>query len=128
MEVVETVRDTWAGPLAVRLLVDDRSPGGLEPDEGVEMALALVRAGVDLIAPSAGHTIPSAAPDYRRLALLALADRIRNEGGVPVLVGGGITTLDDIDTFVVAGRADLGVLDPTLVLRPVTVGELVSNR
>jgi anthraniloyl-CoA monooxygenase len=44
--------------------------------------------------------------------LVPAADRIRNEAGVPTLVSGGITTFDDVDTVVAAGRADLCVLDP----------------
>ena len=51
---------------------------------------------------------------FRRLGL---ADRIRNEAGVAVIVGGHITRLDEVNTLLAAGRADLCRLGPTLYLR-----------
>ncbi|HEU4865729.1 MAG TPA: hypothetical protein VFT76_05725, partial [Actinomycetota bacterium] len=41
----------------------------------------------------------------------ALSDRVRNEARVPTLVGGHLTTVDDANTAVTAGRADLVLLD-----------------
>ena len=50
-------------------------------------------------------------PEYRRGFLTALSDRVRNEARVPTLVGGHLTTVDDANTAVAAGRADLVLLD-----------------
>ena len=50
-------------------------------------------------------------PEYRRGFLTALSDRVRTEARVPTLVGGHLTTLDDVNTIVGAGRADLCILD-----------------
>ncbi|MFJ9829560.1 FAD-dependent monooxygenase [Streptomyces sp. NPDC101160] len=44
---------------------------------------------------------------------VALADAVRNEGGVTVWADGGARTRDDIDTVVAAGWADCCVLHPT---------------
>jgi anthraniloyl-CoA monooxygenase len=80
--------------------------------DGVVLARRLAEAGADLIDVAAGHTVPEAAADYRRLFNVGLADRIRNEAGVAVVVGGHITRLDEVNTILAAGRADLCRLDP----------------
>jgi anthraniloyl-CoA monooxygenase len=51
-------------------------------------------------------------PVYGPMYLAQFADRIRNEAGVPVMVGGSLTTADQINTILAAGRADLCILDP----------------
>jgi anthraniloyl-CoA monooxygenase len=101
----------------VRLVADDRFPGGLTPADGVDLARRLADAGADLIDVTAGHTVPEAGADYRRLFNAGLADRVRNEAGVPVVVGGHITRLDEVNTVLAAGRADLCRLDPSRYLR-----------
>jgi anthraniloyl-CoA monooxygenase len=122
LEVVEAVRAVWPEerPLAVRLLCDDRLAGGLEPRHAVAVACALRDAGCDLVDVASGWTVASdaAAGEYRRGYQVPLADRIRNEAGVPAMVGGAITTLDHAATILAAGRADLCVLD----LRDYAVG------
>jgi len=114
-EVLAAVQGAWAPAraLGVRLVVDDRHPDGLQPDEGVDIARALAP-HVALVDVTAGLTIGSeaAAGDYRRLYQVGLADRVRNEAGVATVTSGHITTLDEIDTVVAAGRADVCVLDP----------------
>jgi anthraniloyl-CoA monooxygenase len=114
LEVLGAVRAAWPAdrPLAVRLVADDRVPGGLTPADGVALARRLAEAGADLIDVTAGGTVPDAAADYRRLFNAALADRVRNEAGVTVIAGGHITRLDEINTILAAGRADLCRLDP----------------
>ena len=68
-------------------------------------------AGADLIHVEAGQTIHDDRPQYRRGYLTALSDRVRNEARVPTIVGGYLTTLDEANTIVGAGRADLVLLD-----------------
>jgi anthraniloyl-CoA monooxygenase len=114
LEVLAAVRAAWPADraLAVRLVADDRFPGGLTAADGVVLARRLAEAGADLIDVAAGHTVPEAAADYRRLFNAGLADRIRNEAGVTVIVGGHITRLDEVNTILAAGRADLCRLQP----------------
>ena len=114
LEVLAAVREAWPAdrPLAVRLLADDRIPGGLTPADGVALAGTVSAGGADLLDIAAGHTVPGAAADYRRLFNAGLADRVRNEAGVAVIVGGHITRLDEVNTILAAGRADLCRLDP----------------
>ena len=109
--VLEAVRAAWAGPLAVRLSVTDWHPRGNTVEDGIAIARALAEHGADLIHVEAGQTIHDDRPQYRRGFLTALSDRVRNEAHVPTLVGGFLTTLDEANTIVGAGRADLVLLD-----------------
>ena len=111
LRVLEAVRAAWAGPLAVRLSVTDWHPRGNTVEDGIEIARALVEHGCDLIHVEAGQTIHDDRPQYRRGFLTALSDRVRNEARVPTLVGGYLTTLDEANTILGAGRADLVLLD-----------------
>ena len=111
LRVLEAVRAAWEGPLAVRLSVTDWHPRGNEVEDGIAIARALAEHGCDLIHVEAGQTIHDDRPQYRRGFLTALSDRVRNEARVPTLVGGYLTTLDEANTIVGAGRADLVLLD-----------------
>ena len=111
LDVLDAVRRAWDGALAVRLSVTDWAPGGQSVDEGVAIARAFVEHGCDLVHTVAGQTVAEERPEYRRGFLTALSDRVRAGARVPTLVGGHLTTLDDANTIVGAGRGDLCILD-----------------
>jgi anthraniloyl-CoA monooxygenase len=132
LEVLAAVRERWPDDrlLAVRLSVTDwgrggaadvvggagrasgqTRRGGLTADEGVELARAMAGGGAQLIHVEAGQTVAAGVPEYRRGYLTVLSDRVRNEAAVPTLMGGHLTTLDEVNTAVVAGRADLCLLE-----------------
>jgi anthraniloyl-CoA monooxygenase len=111
LQVLQAVRAAWEGPLAVRLSVTDWHPRGNKIEDGIAIARALAEHGCDLIHVEAGQTVHDDRPQYRRGFLTALSDRVRNEARVPTLVGGYLTTLDEANTIVGAGRADLILLE-----------------
>jgi anthraniloyl-CoA monooxygenase len=111
LQVLEAVRRVRKGPLAVRLSITDWHPRGNSVDDGIAIARAMREAGADLIHVEAGQTVHDDRPEYRRGFLTALSDRVRNEAKVPTLVGGYLTTLDEANTIIGAGRADLVLLD-----------------
>ncbi|HZA77851.1 MAG TPA: FAD-dependent monooxygenase [Acidimicrobiales bacterium] len=115
LEVLDDVRAVWPSDrlLGVRLTVTDWARGGVDMDEGVEVARALTEHGAELIHVEAGQTVPEAQPEYRRGFLTALSDRVRSEARVPTLVGGYLTTPDEVNTIVGAGRADLCLIELT---------------
>ena len=111
LSVLEAVRAVWPRVLAVRLSVTDWHPRGNSVEDGIAIARALAEGGCDLVHVEAGQTVHDDRPEYRRGFLTSLSDRVRNEAGVPTLVDGYLTTLDEANTIVGAGRADLVLLD-----------------
>jgi anthraniloyl-CoA monooxygenase len=111
LDVVSAVREVWPRCLAARLSVTDWHARGNSVDAGIELARALRKAGVDLIHVEAGQTVHSDKPEYRRGFLTSLSDRVRNEARIATMVGGHLTTPDEANTIVGAGRADLVILD-----------------
>jgi anthraniloyl-CoA monooxygenase len=114
LAVLDAVRDAWPEDrlLAVRLSVMDGTRRGLQLGEGIAIAREVAAHGCGLVHVVAGQTVPEAArADYRRGFLTPLSDRVRAEARVPTLVGGYLTTLDEANTIVGAGRADLCLLD-----------------
>jgi anthraniloyl-CoA monooxygenase len=114
LRVVDAVRAAWPTdrPLWAAVTVTDWAPGGLEPEEAIAVSGALAAAGCDLLQVTAGQTTVATRPDYGRLSLVGWSDLVRNEAGVPTMVGGGLTTADEVNTVLAAGRADLCLLDP----------------
>jgi anthraniloyl-CoA monooxygenase len=110
LTVLDEVRDTWPHLLAVRLTVTDWFPRGQRLQDGIDLAKLLKAHGTNLIHISAGHTTAESRPTYRRAYLTTLSDQIRNQAKIPTLVGGYLTTPDEINTILAAGRADLCVL------------------
>ncbi|HVH65772.1 MAG TPA: FAD-dependent monooxygenase, partial [Candidatus Acidoferrum sp.] len=111
LEVLDAVRAAWDRPLMVRITAEDWLPGGIDLDSAVEFARHLKDHGADLIFPVLGQTVWESRPDYGRLYGVPASDRIRNEAGILTLAAGYITTADDVNTILAAGRADLCLLD-----------------
>jgi anthraniloyl-CoA monooxygenase len=121
--VVAAVRRAWPEdrPLWAAMAATDWAPGGLEPAEAVAVARALAVGGCDLVQVTAGQTTAATRPDYGRFHLVGWSDLVRNSAAVPTLVGGGLTTADQVNTVLAAGRADLCLLDPRTYAAPATV-------
>jgi anthraniloyl-CoA monooxygenase len=114
LQVLDAVREAWPEDrlLVVRLNVIDGTRSGLQLPEGIAIARELAAHGCGLVHVVAGQTVPEAPQaDYRRGFLTPLADRVRAEARVPTLVGGYVTTPDEANTILGAGRADLCLLD-----------------
>ncbi|GGM46651.1 salicylyl-CoA 5-hydroxylase [Longimycelium tulufanense] len=113
LEVLHDVRVVWPRDrlLSVRLTIADWSLRGLSADEGIVAARAVAAAGADLVHVDAGQSVAEDRPEYGRGFHTVLSARVRSEARVPTLVGGHLTTLDEVNTLVAAGRADLCLLD-----------------
>ncbi|MEM9193268.1 MAG: bifunctional salicylyl-CoA 5-hydroxylase/oxidoreductase [Myxococcota bacterium] len=111
LEVFDAVREVWPDrPLSVRIGATDWVDGAFNEDDAVSLAGMLKERGADLIDVSSGQTSTDAKPIYGRAFQTPFADRIRNEVGIPTIAVGNISTYDDINTIVLAGRADLVAL------------------
>jgi anthraniloyl-CoA monooxygenase len=113
LAVFDAVRAVWPEnkPLSVALSATDCVQGGSTVEDAVQIAKALKAHGCDIITVLAGQTTIDSEPAYGRGFLTPFSDRIRNEAGIPTMVGGYLTTSNEINTILAAGRADLCVLD-----------------
>ena len=136
LEVLDAVRATWPAdrPVFVRISASDWMPdgSGTTEAESVEVAKALVAHGCDVVDVSSAGNVPESRPVYGRMYQVPFADRIRNEGGVPVMAVGGIQGADHANTVIAAGRADLCALarphltDPYLTLHAIAEYDVTS--
>jgi anthraniloyl-CoA monooxygenase len=112
LEVFAALRAVWPAhkPMSVRISATDWVPGGIGPDDAVEIAHAFATAGADLIDVSAGQTSRRAQPVYGRMFQTPFADRIRNEAGIATMAVGNIFEPDHVNGIIAAGRADLCAL------------------
>ncbi|MFL5109812.1 MAG: bifunctional salicylyl-CoA 5-hydroxylase/oxidoreductase [Microvirga sp.] len=110
--VFTAMREAWPvhKPMSVRISATDWVEGGLSGDEAVLVARAFAAAGVDLVDVSTGQTVAEARPIYGRMYQTPFADQIRNEAHVATMCVGAITTPDQVNTILAAGRADLVAL------------------
>ena len=125
LEVFAAMRDAWPKrkPMSVRISATDWVDGGLTGDDAVEVARKFAEVGCDLIDVSTGQTVHDAEPIYGRMYQTPFADQIRNDADIATMCVGAITTADQVNTIVAAGRADLVALarphlaDPSFTLK-----------
>ncbi|WP_371676195.1 bifunctional salicylyl-CoA 5-hydroxylase/oxidoreductase [Streptomyces sp. NBC_01276] len=109
LEVFDAVRAVWPAdrPMTVRISATDWAPGGTAPDEAERIAAAFAAHGADAVDVSTGQVVAEETPEYGRSYQTPYADRIRNALGVPVIAVGAISSWDDVNSLLLAGRADL---------------------
>ncbi|MEV0411856.1 bifunctional salicylyl-CoA 5-hydroxylase/oxidoreductase [Streptomyces sp. NPDC050448] len=109
LEVFDAVRAVWPDdrPMTVRISATDWAPGGTCAQDAVDIAAAFAAHGADAIDVSTGQVVADETPEYGRSYQTPYADRIRNALGVPVIAVGAISSWDDVNSLLLAGRADL---------------------
>lgn len=125
LEIFEALRAVWPKhkPMSVRISATDWADGGITGDDAVAIARAFAEAGVDLVDVSTGQTVRDAQPVYGRMFQTPFSDQVRNEARVATMCVGNITTADQANTILAAGRADLVALgrphlvDPFFTMR-----------
>jgi anthraniloyl-CoA monooxygenase len=112
LEVFDAVRDAWPAerPMTVRISATDWAEGGTTAEEAVDLARAFAAHGADAIDVSTGQVVADERPEYGRSYQTPFADRIRNATGVPVIAVGAISSWDDVNSLILAGRTDLCAL------------------
>ncbi len=111
-EVITAVREVWPDnlPLSARISATDWAEGGTSGDDAVAMARRFSEIGVDIMDVSTGQVVSHQEPRYGRLYQTPYADRIRLETGMPTMTVGSVSSVDDVNTVLVAGRADICLL------------------
>jgi anthraniloyl-CoA monooxygenase len=112
LEVFDAVRAVWPQerPMTVRISATDWAKGGTTGDDAVAMARAFAAHGADAVDVSTGQVVAEERPDYGRSYQTPYADRIRHETGLPVISVGAISSWDDVNSLILAGRTDLCAL------------------
>jgi anthraniloyl-CoA monooxygenase len=112
LEVFDAMRAAWPAykPMTVRISATDWSPGGIDADDAVEIARAFAAHGADAIDVSTGQVTKDERPAFGRSYQTPYADRIRNEVGIATIAVGVISSYDDVNSLILAGRADLCAL------------------
>ena len=112
LAVFAAMRRAWpaAKPMSVRISATDWADGGVTADDAVAIAQRFKAAGCDLIDVSTGQTVPDQKPQYGRMWQTPFAEQIRIEAGISTMAVGNITSWDQVNTIVAAGRADLVAL------------------
>ena len=112
LEVFDACRAVWPEdrPMSVRISATDWVEGGFTPDDAVAFARMLQEHGCDVVDVSSGQVTPDERPAFGRSFQTPFADRIRNEVGLPTIAVGAIASYDDVNTIVLAGRADMCAL------------------
>ncbi len=112
LEIVRAVREVWPRelPLSVRISATDWVLGGTSPEDALLFARAFKEAGVDVLNVSTGQTTKDERPIYGRMYQAPHSDMIRHGAGVRTIVAGNISSADQANTIVAAGRADICAL------------------
>jgi anthraniloyl-CoA monooxygenase len=112
LEVFDAMREAWPAhkPMTVRISATDWYPGGNDAEDAVEIARAFAAHGADAIDVSTGQVTKDERPAFGRSYQAPYADRIRNEVGIATIAVGVISSYDDVNSLVLAGRADLCAL------------------
>ncbi len=105
-------------PMSARISATDWAPGGLSGEDLVALARMLKEAGCDLIDCSSGQTVPQQRPVYGRMYQAPFADWVRNEVGIATMTVGAVTSADQVNTLLAAGKADLVALARTHLADP----------
>ncbi|MFD5874951.1 bifunctional salicylyl-CoA 5-hydroxylase/oxidoreductase [Streptomyces sp. NPDC060322] len=112
LEVFDAVRAAWPEdrPMTVRISATDWARGGTSDEDTLTVARAFAAHGADAIDVSTGQVVAEERPAYGRSYQTPYADRIRNSLGVPVIAVGALSSWDDVNSLLLAGRADLCAL------------------
>ncbi|MFF3492453.1 bifunctional salicylyl-CoA 5-hydroxylase/oxidoreductase [Streptomyces sp. NPDC002795] len=112
LEVFDAVREVWPDdrPMTVRISATDWAEGGTSEEDAVAIARAFAAHGADAIDVSTGQVVSDERPAFGRSYQVPYADRIRAEAGIPVVAVGAISSWDDVNSLVLAGRTDLCAL------------------
>jgi anthraniloyl-CoA monooxygenase len=112
LQVLRACRNAWpeGKPISVRISATDWAPGGLTGEDLMALTRMLKEAGCDMIDCSTGQTVPHQKPVYGRMYQAPFADWVRNEVGIATMTVGAVTTPDQVNTLLAAGKADLVAL------------------
>ena len=103
-------------PISVRISATDWAENGISEQEVITIATAFKNAGADVINVSTGNTVAGQKPLTGRMWQTPFSDAVRNTVHIPTITTGYIQDIDQINTIILNGRADLVALGRPLLL------------
>ncbi len=103
-------------PMSVRISATDWAENGISEEEVITIATAFKNAGADIINVSTGNTVANQKPIIGRMWQTPFSDAVRNTVHIPTITAGYIQDIDQINTIILNGRADLVALGRPLLL------------
>jgi anthraniloyl-CoA monooxygenase len=112
LEVWHAMREVWPAtrPMTVRISATDWVEDGQTLEDALALAAAFAEAGAAAIDVSTGQVTKREQPAFGRSYQTPYADAIRNRLGIPTIAVGVISSYDDVNSILMAGRADLCAL------------------
>lgn len=105
-------------PISVRVSATDWAENGISEQDVLTIAESFKQAGADIINVSTGNTVANQQPQMGRMWQTPFSDLIRNTVCIPTITAGSITDIDQINTIILNGKADLVALGKPLLLNP----------
>ncbi len=120
LQVLHAVREVWPSdkPMSARISATDWIEGGLTEEDMLAVAAMLKAAQLDVINVSTGQVTKDEDPIYGRMFQAPFADQIRNEVGIATIVAGNVTTADQANTLIAAGRTDIVAFGRSIMNQP----------
>ncbi len=107
---------TESKPMSVRISATDWAENGISEAEVLDIAKAFKQAGADIINVSTGNTVAHQKPNLGRMWQTPFSDMVRNTLNIPTITTGSIQDINQINTILLNGRADLVALGRPLLL------------
>lgn len=105
-------------PISVRISACDWVENGITQEDVITIATEFKNAGADILNISTGNTVENQKPQMGRMWQVPFSDMVRNTVHIPTITAGNITDIDQINTIILSGKADLVALGKPLLLDP----------
>ncbi len=118
LEVFTAIREVFPKekPISVRISATDWAENGISEQDVLVISEAFKKAGADIINVSTGNTVADQKPQTGRMWQTPFSDAVRNTVQIPTITAGYIQDIDQINTIILNGRADLVALGRPLLL------------
>jgi len=118
LEVFSAIREVFPKekPISVRISATDWAENGISEQDVLIISEAFKKAGADIINVSTGNTVANQKPQSGRMWQTPFSDGVRNTVHIPTITAGYIQDIDQINTIILNGRADLVALGRPLLL------------
>lgn len=118
LEVFTAIREVFPNekPISVRISATDWAENGISEQDVLVISEAFKKAGADIINVSTGNTVANQKPQTGRMWQTPFSDAVRNTVHIPTITAGYIQDIDQINTIILNGRADLVALGRPLLL------------